>query len=127
MAGPVTADPLVGRGAVVTWGGRGIGAAIARALSAAGAGVVAAARTSREIEDVASALRARGAKAWAIACDVTVEGSVIDLGRGSGGRGRGEDLARNRGCSVRIARPGSQSLGDRLRRDRRGERDRSRP
>ena len=83
MAGPVTADPLVGRGAVVTGGGRGIGAAIARALSAAGAGVVAAARTSREIEDVASALRARGAKAWAIACDVTVEGSVIDLGRES--------------------------------------------
>ena len=81
MAGHVTADPLAGRGAVVTGGGRGIGAAVARALSSAGAGVVAAARTSREIEDVASALRARGAKAWAVACDVTVEGSVIDLGR----------------------------------------------
>src|SRR5436309_1554826 len=78
---PVTADPLVGRAASVPGGGGGLGAAIAGALSAAGAGDRAAARTAREIEDGASALRARGAKAWAIACDVTVEGSVIDLGR----------------------------------------------
>ena len=83
MGAHVTAGPLAGRGAVVTGGGRGIGAAVARALSGAGAGVVVAARTAREIEEVASALRARGAKAWAIACDVTVEGSVIDLGRES--------------------------------------------
>ena len=79
----MTAGAHAGRGAVVTGGGRGIGAAVARALSGAGAAVVVAARTSREIEKVASELRAQGAKAWAIVCDVTVEGSVLELGRES--------------------------------------------
>jgi NAD(P)-dependent dehydrogenase (short-subunit alcohol dehydrogenase family) len=72
---------LTGRGAVVTGAGRGIGAAVARALSAEGARVLVAARTTREIEEVASELRERGAQAWAVACDVTEEASVLDLGR----------------------------------------------
>ena len=79
----MTSGAMAGRGAVVTGGGRGIGAAVARALSGAGAAVVVAARTSREIDAVAFELRAGGAKAWAVACDVTVEGSVADLGRES--------------------------------------------
>lgn len=70
------ARTLAGRGAVVTGGGRGIGAAIAEALADAGAAVVVAARTMREIEGVASSLRARGAPAWAVACDVSDESSV---------------------------------------------------
>jgi NAD(P)-dependent dehydrogenase (short-subunit alcohol dehydrogenase family) len=72
---------LAGRGAVVTGAGRGIGAAVARALSAEGARVVVAARTTREIEEVASHLREKGGQAWAVACDVTDEASVLDLGR----------------------------------------------
>jgi NAD(P)-dependent dehydrogenase (short-subunit alcohol dehydrogenase family) len=72
---------LTGRGAVVTGAGRGIGAAVARALSSQGARVVVAARTTREIEEVASELRERGAQAWAVACDVTDEASVLALGR----------------------------------------------
>lgn len=72
---------LAGRGAVVTGGGRGIGAAVARALAAEGARVVVAARTTREIEEVASELKAQGGQAWAKACDVTDEASVLDLGR----------------------------------------------
>ena len=72
---------LTGRGAVVTGAGRGIGAAVARALSAEGVRVLVAARTTREIEEVASELRERGAQAWAVACDVTEEASVLDLGR----------------------------------------------
>lgn len=75
----MTRGSLAGRGAVVTGGGRGIGAAVARALSGEGANVVVAARTSREIEEVAAELRGRGAKAWAVACDVTDEASVIHL------------------------------------------------
>ena len=72
---------LTGRGAVVTGAGRGIGAAVARALSGEGARVVVAARTTREIEEIASELRVRGGQAWAVACDVTEEASVLDLGR----------------------------------------------
>ncbi len=75
----MTAGPLEGRGAVVTGGGRGIGAAIARALADAGASVVVAARTSGEIERVAAELRDRGARAGAVACDVADEASVKRL------------------------------------------------
>ncbi len=73
--------PLAGRGAVVTGGGRGIGAAVAGALAEAGARVVVAARTLGETERVASALRERGAQAWAIGCDVSDETSVRELGK----------------------------------------------
>jgi len=76
----VTTGSLAKRGAVVTGGGRGIGAAIARALAGAGAGVVVAARTLEEIERVANDLRQGGAKAWALVCDTTDEGSVQSLG-----------------------------------------------
>ncbi len=75
----MTAGALSGRGAVVTGGGRGIGAAVARRLSQAGAAVVVAARTAGEIEAVARALRESGARAWAVACDVTDESSVRNL------------------------------------------------
>lgn len=71
---------LEGRGAVVTGGGRGLGAAIAAALAEAGAAVVVAARTTAEIEQVAAELRARGARAVAVPCDVTDEASVKALG-----------------------------------------------
>jgi len=73
--------PLAGRGAVVTGGGRGIGAAVAAALATAGAAVVVAARTRGAIEAVAAALRDGGAAARAVACDVTDERSVRALGR----------------------------------------------
>lgn len=78
---PPKSGPLAGRGAVVTGGGRGIGAAVARALAAEGAAVVVAARTGGEIEGVAAALRAGGATARAVACDVTDELSVRALGK----------------------------------------------
>ena len=70
---------LSGRGAVVTGGGRGIGAAIAAALAGAGANVIVAARTGSEVEAVASALRARGGKAWGVPCDVSDEAQVRTL------------------------------------------------
>lgn len=66
---------------MVTGAGRGIGAATARALAEAGAGVVLAARSLDEIEAVAEELRRRGSKAKAVRCDVTSEEAVAELAR----------------------------------------------
>lgn len=77
----MTRKALAGKGAVVTGAGRGIGAAIARALSREGARVALAARTPGEIERMAETLRTDGADAWAMRCDVTDEESVRALGR----------------------------------------------
>lgn len=79
----MTRRELEGRGAVITGAGRGIGAAVARALSGAGARVVVAARTEREIEETAAAIRAAGGEAWAVVCDATDEASVKRLGEDS--------------------------------------------
>ena len=62
---------LDGQRALVTGGGRGIGLAAASALAAAGAHVTLVARTKSEIEDAATAIRARGEQADALALDVT--------------------------------------------------------
>ena len=72
-------NPLEGRGALVTGGGRGIGAAVAEALAAEGAAVVVTARRADEIKAVAGGLRARGRVAHAVVCDVTDPDSVAAL------------------------------------------------
>ena len=76
----MTAGPLAQRSAVVTGGGRGIGAAIARALAGAGARLVVVARTQHEVERVANELAREGAQAFAYAGDLTGETSVRVLG-----------------------------------------------
>jgi NAD(P)-dependent dehydrogenase (short-subunit alcohol dehydrogenase family) len=70
---------LEGKRAVVTGGGRGIGAAVAELLAAEGAAVVVSARSQDEITAVAAGLRARGAEAWGVACDVTDPAQVAAL------------------------------------------------
>lgn len=70
---------LQGRGAVVTGGGRGIGAATARALAAEGARVVVASRTEAEVESVADDIAGAGGEAWGVPCDVTDADSVAAL------------------------------------------------
>ena len=72
---------IAGRGALVTGGGRGIGAATVRALAGAGARVVLGARTADEIEGVAVELRAQGGSAWPVTCDVSEPASVEALCR----------------------------------------------
>jgi NAD(P)-dependent dehydrogenase (short-subunit alcohol dehydrogenase family) len=66
---------LDGRRALVTGAGRGIGLAAASALAEAGAHVTLAARTTKEIDEAAEAIRARGQQAEALTLDVTdIEG-----------------------------------------------------
>jgi NAD(P)-dependent dehydrogenase (short-subunit alcohol dehydrogenase family) len=62
---------LNGRRALVTGAGRGIGLTAASALADAGACVTLAARTTKEIEEAADAIRARGLEADTLTLDVT--------------------------------------------------------
>jgi hypothetical protein len=62
---------LQGQVAIITGGGRGIGAAAAARLAAAGAKLVLAARSEEEVEGIAASLRRQGAQALAVAGDVS--------------------------------------------------------
>jgi NAD(P)-dependent dehydrogenase (short-subunit alcohol dehydrogenase family) len=65
---------LAGRHALVTGGGRGIGRAIAAALSAAGASVTVAGRSEKPLQEAAAAGHAKG---WIVG-DVTQPEAMID-------------------------------------------------
>ncbi|MGH6789088.1 MAG: SDR family NAD(P)-dependent oxidoreductase [Pseudolabrys sp.] len=62
---------LDGKRALVTGAGRGLGLTAASALADAGAHVTLAARTSKEVEEAARAIRQRGQKAEPLTLDVT--------------------------------------------------------
>ena len=70
----------------MTGGGRGIGAATARALAAEGARVVVTSRTGSEIEAVARDIAGTGGEASAVPCDVTDPDSVAALAEAAGER-----------------------------------------
>jgi 3-hydroxybutyrate dehydrogenase len=72
-------ERVAGRAAVVTGGGRGIGASVARTLAAAGASVVVTARSGGDVEAVAASIRSSGGRAWSMACDVTDEAAVAAM------------------------------------------------
>jgi 7-alpha-hydroxysteroid dehydrogenase len=79
---------LDGKVALITGGGRGIGAAIARAYADAGAAVAVAARTTEQVESVADEIRSAGGRATAVTADLSdprqlggvVEQTVGELG-----------------------------------------------
>lgn len=69
---------LRGRVALVTGASRGLGYAMARALAAAGATVVLAARDAARLEAAAATIRAEGGNADTLAFDLTDEPAVIE-------------------------------------------------
>ena len=70
---------LAGRLAVVTGASRGIGAATAAAMAAAGAHVVLAARDQRALDGVASRIKDAGGRATPVPTDVSNEAAVQRL------------------------------------------------
>ncbi len=82
-------EPLGGKVAIVTGGGRGLGRGIALALAEAGADLALAGRGVEAIESVADEVRAIGRRAIAVptdvtseeACEALVETTVAELGR----------------------------------------------
>jgi 3-oxoacyl-[acyl-carrier protein] reductase len=70
---------LAGKVAVVTGGGRGIGAAIAMRLAVMGATTVITGRTREQLETTAAAIAAKGGKCDVVTCDVTELKSIESL------------------------------------------------
>ncbi len=70
------APRLDGQVALVTGAGRGVGRAIARALSDAGAAVAVCARSEDEVVRVAGELGELGRRCLPVRCDVTRRGDV---------------------------------------------------
>ncbi|MES2392354.1 MAG: SDR family NAD(P)-dependent oxidoreductase [Acidobacteriota bacterium] len=78
VAGWLEAKPLAGKRVLVTGAAKRIGRALALALAEAGADVTITYRGSKsEAEQTVADLETRGVKAWAIACDVQDEASVV--------------------------------------------------
>lgn len=93
---------LTGRVAVVTGAGRGLGRSMAIALAAAGADIVAASRTSSEIETLRDEIRGLGRRAEAITCDTTDEAQCERLASETVSRmGRVDILVNNAGINIR--------------------------
>ncbi len=103
---------LTGKTAVVTGGSRGIGSAIASALTEAGAAVVVASRTESAVESTAAALRARGHQAWGVRCDVTDPASVNELAEASRKHLRQVDILINNAGMAHSAPVRSLTLED---------------
>lgn len=70
---------LVGKTALVTGSGTGIGRGIALALSAQGAQVVLCGRTLWRLEVVRAEIEQRGGRALVVGCDVAVASELTDL------------------------------------------------
>jgi short-subunit dehydrogenase len=88
----MTDKPLADRIALVTGASRGIGAATARALGAAGAHVVLTARTAGGLEEVEEAIYASGGSATIAPMDLTENESVARLAAAVGERWQALDL-----------------------------------
>ena len=92
---------LRGYNAVITGGGRGIGAASAVALARAGAKVSVASRNEAQVVEIAAELRKDGHEAFAFRCDVTDQRQVRELAMSaSEAMGRVDILVNNAGTAT---------------------------
>ena len=91
-------ESLLGKVAVITGGGRGIGAAIAERLVGLGATVVVCGRSDGPLRATAQKISSAGGQCEAITCDVTQLASVEELARRvRQGFGRCDILVNNAG------------------------------
>jgi 3-oxoacyl-[acyl-carrier protein] reductase len=93
---------FVGKVALITGAGRGIGRAIAEAFAEEGAWVALAARSLDAVKETATRLSQGNGRAVALECDVTVKSQVMDM-MGQLGRkwGKLDILVNNAGISGR--------------------------
>jgi 7-alpha-hydroxysteroid dehydrogenase len=92
---------LDGKVAIVTGGGRGIGAAIARTFADAGADVAIAARTKEQLDEVATDIRQAGRRALVIPCDVNDNEAVAQIAEQTAAElGRIDIVVNNAGGSM---------------------------
>jgi NAD(P)-dependent dehydrogenase (short-subunit alcohol dehydrogenase family) len=93
---------LTGRVAVITGGSRGLGEAMAKALSEAGAHIALVARDKKQLERVRDAITERGGTAAAFPADVTSEADVAGLAEAVQQRfGAPQILINNAGSNLR--------------------------
>ena len=93
---------LKGRTAVITGGSRGLGEAMAKSLSAAGANIALVARDSKRLETVRDAIVERGGTAAVFTADVTQEEEVAGLADAVSRRfGPPQILINNAGTNIR--------------------------
>ncbi len=88
----MTDKPLADQIALVTGASRGIGAATARALAAAGAHVILTARTAKDLEAIEEAIFAEGGSATIAPLDLTENESISRLAAAIEGRWPALDL-----------------------------------
>jgi NAD(P)-dependent dehydrogenase (short-subunit alcohol dehydrogenase family) len=89
MTSVFRSDLLVGQSALVTGGGSGIGAGLAKRLAEQGAKVMLVGRTQEKLDAIAGEIRERGGTAQTFACDVrkydlveaAIQKTVSDFGR----------------------------------------------
>jgi NAD(P)-dependent dehydrogenase (short-subunit alcohol dehydrogenase family) len=76
-------ETLTGQVALITGGGRGIGAETAKLLAQQGATVALVARTQAQLEATAAQIRDAGGKAFWFAADVADEGALREAVQGA--------------------------------------------
>lgn len=102
---------LTGRLALVTGGGAGIGAGIARELAAHGSAVVVAGTTPASLQDTVDDIRRAGGKAWAYTLDVRDRPACRDVAqRVAADIGQVSILVNNAGV-IRYSRMGDARVG----------------
>lgn len=102
MANAETDSKLTGRIAVITGASRGLGKAMALALSDAGAQIALVARDETKLAEVQNAIQEQGGKAQTFKADVTDEQQVSELQKQvSGAMGNPQILINSAGINIR--------------------------